>query len=318
MLSAKTIVTLLTISIISFGCGLDQEGAPQREELDPGSSTIFVGETDEDKPEVDEEQPGGSIQLWQRHRVAMLVDTSQSMIITDPAGPNGEPTARERAAREVMDHLMYADAAYALIPFSGEYPVVNAGINDGFTNDPEAFEAGIPALGQGKSVTDFQPALMVTRDLIAADIAASTEEELARTTYTVIFVADGPPGLICAPGCNGRVICDEPREQWCGDPQGACESDDCGAPGCNWWPLLEQCGAYNTPQVLQELSAEISSLSSTAKMQFHTVLMTTSQTPAWVNEGNRGLLSGMAAAGGGVYLEVSDMSKLSFVNPLGL
>ncbi len=322
MLSSRTIITLLTLNIVLFGCGLDPDGIPQREG-NPGSSTIFVGDTDPEQPAANEAQPGDSpaTQPGPRVRVAMVVDISQSMNITDPSGLNGEPTARERAAKEVvMTHLLHKDAAFAFIPFNGQYPLVNAGLDDGFTKDAAVILGSAPStLGQGQGVSDYQTALTVTRNIIAADVATSTEEELARTTYTVIFVADGNPSLVCKEGCNGDGICDELREQWCADPTEACEGrDDCGPPRCSWWPLLEQCGAYNTPQLLQELSAEISSLSEAATIRMNTVLMINSQTPAWVHESPRGLLTGMAAAGGGVYLEVSDMSQLSFTNPMGL
>lgn len=318
MLSSRTLVTPLIFGIFLLGCGPGEEGNPPPKEEDPGSTTVFVGASETPQPGADEALPddGTAPVPDLRVRVAMVIDISQSMNVTDPVHPIDGSTARQRAALELVNHLNGGDAAFAFVPFNGKYPVVNAGMSDGFTDAGSVIEPALATLSQGSGTSDYQTALTTVRDLIAADMAASTDEDLARSIYTVIFLADGRPSLICAPGCNGKVICDEPREQW--SDGSACGDGECGVPSDEEWPLLEQCGAYNTPQSLQQLAVEITSLSDTAAVHLNMVYLSTPFTPAWVNESNSDFLSGMAAAGGGTYLEVFDPSQLSFVDPFGL
>ncbi len=326
MLSSRTIVALMTLSTTFLGCGLDgmdEEANQLPRKGDPSNSTMYVEgseaeQSEPGEPQDNAAQPGSVITAdpGQRLRVAMVIDISQSMNVTDPLDPTDGSTARQRAAQAVVDQLQGADAAFAIIPFNWKYPVVNAGMSDEFTSEENVIEPALATLSQGTGTGDYQGALTVVRDLLAADIAASTEEELARSTYTVIFVADGLPSLVCVPGCDGESLCDEPREQWLGGSE--CNGGECGGPTKDNWPMLEQCGAYNTPQSLQELAAQLAALSQMAEIRLNTVLMATPLSPAWVNESSVKLLSGLAAAGGGSFLEVFDPTNLSFINPFGL
>ncbi len=236
------------------------------------------------------ESEGGGVQPGSRVRVAFVIDVSKSMNITDPSILPDASSYRQQAAAASVAHLAEEDAAFAFVAFH-DHPEVNAGLDEGFIDDPETIAHALATFSQGKGVADFQGALSVTKKLIAEDIAVITEGELARTTYLVIFVSDGPPSIICEEGCTGEPLCDQ-------------------------LPLRRQCEAYNTPQSLQKLVAEIASLSKAAVIRVNTVLV--GWMPEVIVESIRAILVDMATLGRGTFLEAPELSQLSFIPLLDL
>lgn len=271
-----------------------------------------------------------------RSRVVFMVDVSQSLLRTDPFELPDSPSARQRAAAEVVQQLAGEDAAFGFILLR-QVLEINAGLQGGWVRDPLVLDKCLSSLSQGAGLSDWQSAVAEAGQMVQQDIQGSSQEELARTTYDLILAVDGLPLFECAGGCAGGdggpcepgqcvpcdaglcpsevakqqpEICYTPRSRWC---------EDGVLPNCanvtEVYPHLNYCEGYNTQASLEGLAAEISSLSQVARIRLHVVLLP-GQEQALVDQMRPALIS-LAARGQGTYLEVKELSQLSFLPLLG-
>lgn len=156
-------------------------------------------------------------------KILFVLDYSQSMVVSDPTTQRGE------AVVQVMQRLGQSPGVfYAIELFRGDVNVItkttapDGSQMDGFqsstTLDPAAvrvaLHAGLPAPETvDQQTTDYIGALSRARGLIEDDVirGQADPDQLARTTYVVIFLSDGiptknfPPG--CQPGGSGGNAC---------------------------------------------------------------------------------------------------------------
>jgi hypothetical protein len=160
-------------------------------------------------------------------RVLFIVDTSQSMNVTDPfppVGMTGMVTLPQRiiAVRAVIDRFINDPGVeYMIIGFNASAtalttcydPVTGASIGDCFTSDrcellgplsgdpscatgPPPFpirSGAVIDLGTTGGTTNFVGALVLARQKLFADMMNSAVNELLRAKYVVVFVTDGLP-----------------------------------------------------------------------------------------------------------------------------
>lgn len=133
----------------------------------------------------------------------------------------------------------------------------------GFTSDWSVVQRALPPqdnlLG---SASDFQGALLRAKNVLQADMSVSPPADLERTTYAVVFIADGLPDPVCSVGCDDvevfAVCNDEP------------ESDDDYVA----WP--EDCPDYNQSHQILDGVQQIAALANRYVLRdlaVHTVLL---------------------------------------------
>ncbi len=271
-----------------------------------------------------------------RARVVFLMDVSQSLQVTDPFDLPDSPSARQRAATQVVQQLAGEDAAFGFILLR-QVLEVNAGQKWGFVNDPLILDKCLASLSQGGGLADWQSALAEAGLMVQQDILGSSQQVLARTTYDLILVVDGLPLFECEGGCAGGdggpcepgqcvpcdaglcpspaamqqpEICYTPRSRWCLD--GLLPS--CTDPAAEY-PHLSYCEPYNTQAALEGLATEFSAMSGPARVRFHVVLLPIEGHP--LADMMRPLLISLAVRGGGTFLEFQDMAQLSFLSLIG-
>lgn len=129
-------------------------------------------------------------------KILFVVDTSQSMIRTDPTG------RRLVAVQEVVDAFV-ADPGveFGIIQFSGFTNVLtqNPMGMDGFTRDLTELQNAIVRLGLAEQPTDYEGAVSNVTRVLADDMMNSEEEDLSRAKYVVIFLSDGLPNPVDPP-----------------------------------------------------------------------------------------------------------------------
>lgn len=133
-------------------------------------------------------------------KILFVVDTSQSMIRTDPIGQ------RLTAVNDVVTAFIGDPGVeFGIISFNGNTTVLttNARGFDGFTRDLPEIQSAIVQLGMAGSTTDYEGAVQNTFRVLADDMQNSSEEDLARSKYVIIFVSDGLPNPV-APPLNTR------------------------------------------------------------------------------------------------------------------
>ena len=130
-------------------------------------------------------------------KIMFVVDTSQSMLQTDPTGQ------RLIAVQEVVDAFIPDPGVeFAIIQFSGAAAVLTNDPDDGqpgFTRDYMDLTTAIVRLGLAEQPTDYEGALSATQLILARDMMKTTEEDLARSKYVVIFLSDGLPNPVVPP-----------------------------------------------------------------------------------------------------------------------
>lgn len=129
-------------------------------------------------------------------KIVFVVDTSQSMNVTDPPDPaDGNYTGRARAITDVVNQLAGTTGVeVAVVGFSGA--VLNA--TNGFTPivTPEEIAdvaSAVVTFNTGTGLTNYEAALDEAYTLLVTDIAEADEIQRARSKYVVIFVSDGVP-----------------------------------------------------------------------------------------------------------------------------
>lgn len=136
-------------------------------------------------------------------RVMFIVDSSQSMDVTDPVQPALGETLREQAVRGVWEPLLEEQAQgveFSIIRFASEAQGTTGVDEDGddlvdsyFTADPVRLQAATEGLRVTSGTTNYRNALSeaffeLRTELLNADLAS-----LPLSRYIVIFVSDGLP-----------------------------------------------------------------------------------------------------------------------------
>ncbi len=129
-------------------------------------------------------------------KILFVVDTSQSMNVTDPPDPNDSNyTGRARAVQDVVNSLAGTPGVeIGIIQFSGA--VLDA--SGGFvplmeTSQLAELTAAVASFNVGTGQTNFEAALDLAYELLLSDIQAADEALRARSKYVIIMVTDGVP-----------------------------------------------------------------------------------------------------------------------------
>jgi len=130
-------------------------------------------------------------------RVLFIVDSSESMAVTDPPDPETEETGRERAVRETWEGLLAvpgADVKISIIRFSSGAKVQTL-TEDGkaYTDDPALLGTATQALQFTDFSTNYRQALKEARETIKDEMVETELESRARSRYVVVFLSDGIP-----------------------------------------------------------------------------------------------------------------------------
>lgn len=135
-------------------------------------------------------------------RIAFIVDTSQSMTISDPPDPVTGLTGRQRAVQAVVNSLGVSDeVAYSILAFSGTTNVLTGidtdgdGMDDdfGYTSDPEELDRAIRALAIDASTTNYLAALADSYALAFREVLRQPPDEVTRSKFVFVFISDGLP-----------------------------------------------------------------------------------------------------------------------------
>ncbi len=131
-------------------------------------------------------------------RILLIVDTSKSMEINDPAG------ARGRAASQLVSHFLDTgkDVSFAFMEFN----TAARELTQGFTKDRAVLDSAVAGLNNIEGFTNYLGALGLARTVINADISKTAEElrameqrgentRYARPWYFVVFLSDGIPKM---------------------------------------------------------------------------------------------------------------------------
>ena len=142
-------------------------------------------------------------------KVLFVIDTSQSMNVTDPE------CGRCDAVQQIIDLLLPEDGVeIGVISFNGATAVLTQADTDGdgvldadgFTRDPEQLAVAVAELARGNATTDYEGALGVTLELLANDMLAASADDLSRAKYVVVFHSDGLPNPVTPDHNNpGRI-----------------------------------------------------------------------------------------------------------------
>ena len=165
-------------------------------------------------------------------KIILVIDSSQSMIVSDPPDPVTLHTGRRDAAEEVVNALLTEDkegVGIAIITFAGasviltqcdylvEFPVGSGlmercetvlpgdpddplipncdGIldTDCFSNNRAELLLSTPQLDNAGGLTAYFSAIGEAFSLLSADVQNADEIALARSKYVVVFLSDGLP-----------------------------------------------------------------------------------------------------------------------------
>lgn len=140
-------------------------------------------------------------------RVLFVVDTSQSLRVTDPPDPANGMTGRARAVEQVARSILGPpEVSMAVIAFNGGTSILTQADTDGdgvpdadgFTPDLQQVLLAVAELNQATSNTSYDSALAVAQQLLAADMDRSDRLSRSRAKYVVIFHSDGLPNPVSA------------------------------------------------------------------------------------------------------------------------
>ena len=208
-------------------------------------------------------------------KVLFVIDTSQSMNVTDP------DCGRCDAVQRIIDSLLPSEGVeIAVVSFNGATAVLTQADTDGdgildadgFTRDPEQLAVAVAELDRGNATTDYEGALALTLEILANDMLAGGEEDLARAKYAVVFHSDGLPNPV-TPDHNtqGRI-----------------------------WGLVEEIMSLQEEFAVREV-------------RLHTTYLSV-DTPREVRDEASKLLAGMAERGEGTFRDFAIGGATSFVH----
>jgi hypothetical protein len=273
-------------------------------------------------------------------KILFLVDTSGSMIVTDPAD------VRVQAISSVIQKYEgLPGVEFGVLSFSSA--IVN--LTNGFTNSPN-LAAISQTLSQADDLTDTQGVLGAAYELLTTDMLNSTPAERARSKYIIILFTDGVPDplcsadttqcgpMTCAPGshCVPTTILAANSQQ---QEQYKCDPDYmiCSVPKMDWasafnpplnpalYPNLQAGANYNTtPQILSSVD-QIMALQNqyhVGSIQINTDFLfpiSALSNPLAVpfdldRPAADALLSAIATAGNGTFQEFTSDTQISFLN----
>src|SRR5688572_17498244 len=139
-------------------------------------------------------------------KIMFVVDSSQSMLQTDPTGE------RLIAVQEVVDAFITDPGVeFAIVQFNGAVNVLTQDDDDGqpgFTRDYMDLTTAIVRLGLAEQPTDYEGALSAAQLILARDMMKTGEEDLARSKYVIIFLSDGLPNPVVPPTNTRSSILD--------------------------------------------------------------------------------------------------------------
>ncbi len=136
-------------------------------------------------------------------RVLFVVDSSDSMRVTDPPDPVSGETGRERAVRNAWQDLLGDTpdgARFGILRFSSDAQALtpvdqnNDGLSDSFyTDDQVQLASATSQLGQTARTTNYISALSEAQFIMRTELEQADLDSLPLTKYVVIFVSDGLP-----------------------------------------------------------------------------------------------------------------------------
>jgi VWA domain-containing protein/thrombospondin type 3 repeat protein len=127
-------------------------------------------------------------------KILFVVDTSQSMGVTDPAGQ------RLTAVKDVVDaFLPDPGVEFGIISFNNNTNILTPSPycrSGGFTRDRMRLYSAILQLGMSGGNTNYEGALNDVFEVLSCDmqhLQDTSAEDLARAKYVIVFVSDGLP-----------------------------------------------------------------------------------------------------------------------------
>jgi von Willebrand factor type A domain/Bacterial TSP3 repeat len=274
-------------------------------------------------------------------KILFIVDTSGSMIVTDPA------LVRVQGVNAVINKYKgLPGVEFGVLTFSSA--LVN--VTNGFTDQPN-LTAIDTAISVADDLTDTQGALSTAYEILSTDMLKSTPAERARSKYILIFFTDGIPdplcsadktpcgkGLSCKPGthCVPTTILSPSSME---EEHYECDDDYliCSVPKKNWgsafnpplspslYPQLMAGGNYNTtPQIIAAVDQimglagqyHVGSITLNTNFLFPVDALSNPLAAPFDLDRPAGdaLLMAMAAAGNGVFQEFTDDTQINFLN----
>lgn len=136
-------------------------------------------------------------------RVLFIVDTSQSMNVTDPAPPTCNAmmclTRRGQAVLDVLNAYPGGNGVeYALMGFSSDNTVYTQDTTgaSGFTADSDSVKTKLPIFNTSTGETNYEGALDSAYKLLQRDMIKLDARSRSRARYVVIFMSDGLPSPV--------------------------------------------------------------------------------------------------------------------------
>jgi uncharacterized protein YegL len=259
-------------------------------------------------------------------KVLFLVDTSDSMSVTDRSAMRGKAVAK------VLErYRAYPGVKFGVIAFDSRIDR----LTKGFTDQPDISAIG-SRLSSADRLTDYQGALGAAYQMISEDIVGSSPAERARSKYVVVFFSDGAPD----PQCSSRVTpCGAgecPAHQHC--RAGVCKDDYliCTVPRREWetafsppippemYPELGQGADYNQPSQILRAVDDILGLQDfyrVGEIRLHTGFLydpEAASDPLAIpfgldRAGGVDLMTAMAEHGMGTFTEFTNASNIDFL-----
>lgn len=215
-------------------------------------------------------------------KVLFVIDTSQSMNVTDP------DCGRCVAVGNIIEALLPVGedgvveengVEVGIVSFNGSTNVLTqvdtdgdgALDADGFTRDLDMLARGVAELSFAGATTDYEGALSVALELVATDLIRTRRDDLSRAKYVIVFHSDGLPNPV---------------------------TPDSNTPA-RIWGLTEQIMSLQDDFPVRELRLHSTYLSA--------------DTPRDVAEEATGLLQGMSERGNGTFRDFETGEATSFV-----
>ncbi len=138
-------------------------------------------------------------------KVLFVIDSSQSMAISDPVDPVTGRSGRRDAVEEAVEALLADDprgVGVAILELAGAAFILTGCDTDGdgrvdddlcFTSNRGDILSVTAQLDDARGTTSYDSALGETFALLSADMQRADEISLARSRYVVVFLSDGLP-----------------------------------------------------------------------------------------------------------------------------
>lgn len=212
-------------------------------------------------------------------RVIFLVDSSESMRVTDPADPITGTTGRQEAVQAAVEELLFegGDVKVSVVRFSSETQPLTTELDGDpgsyFTDDLDMVLTNLPVLSETDRTTNYIQALSEAYAEIRHELTHAEQESLALSSYQVVLVSDGIPDVDSGDAANN-----------------------------------------STQNVLDAVEAimELGRLFHINRMSIHTALLSSGN--VLVDEVAEDLLSAMADGGNGTFRSFASGGELNFLN----